>query len=214
MLPGYWPTSSAGLSPRVRGNLPHRRVAGHCARSIPACTGEPCGGSAAGVHSGVYPRVYGGTFTDNDQPVGGEGLSPRVRGNRTMRPSQARRTGSIPACTGEPCRATAGRGALEVYPRVYGGTTLLSPIKMTPAGLSPRVRGNQYRRLQSGVRARSIPACTGEPHSGRCTSGCDGVYPRVYGGTASSRKTRVASWGLSPRVRGNPSRRKGGVGFA
>ena len=32
-------------------------------RSIPACTGEPVRTLCRGVRTGVYPRVYGGTYT-------------------------------------------------------------------------------------------------------------------------------------------------------
>ena len=80
----------------------------------------------------VYPRVCGGTC---HRP----GLSPRVRGNRSVVPDM----GSIPACAGEPpttpirrsIPACAGEpGSIpacageprcrEVYPRVCGGTDM------------------------------------------------------------------------------------------
>ena len=49
----------AGLSPRVRGILVEAETDYVCARSIPACTGNP-GEAAPGWHqSAVYPRVYG-----------------------------------------------------------------------------------------------------------------------------------------------------------
>ena len=49
----------------------------------------------------------------------------------------------------------------------------------------------------------SIPACAGEPRlsTGRPTLGR--VYPRVCGGTTTSRLWPRYTWGLSPRVRGN-----------
>ena len=71
-----------GLSPRVRGN----RVAIRCRlpmrRSIPACAGELTGKASGGV-KGVYPRVCGGTEPRLGLFLGVEGLSPRVRGNRS-----------------------------------------------------------------------------------------------------------------------------------
>ena len=54
-----------GLSPRVRGNLQNRRVANILARSIPACAGEPYGGILTIVLAAVYPRVCGGTGTED-----------------------------------------------------------------------------------------------------------------------------------------------------
>ena len=112
--------------------------------------------------------------------------------------------GSIPACAGEPvCLAPDGRG---LSPRVRGNHCVIG------TGLSPRVRGN--RRCVTAYAAaeiRSIPACAGEPFPISGTSSqttsfglsprvrgnrgtgetvrCDKrqVYPRVCGGTASSR---------------------------
>ena len=71
-------------------------------------------------------------------------------------------------------------------------------------GLSPRVRGNLEGPEKSGANDGSIPACAGEP--ARPGSSCEGsrVYPRVCGGTYSTRRTPPSAFGLSPRVRGNP----------
>ena len=90
-----------GLSPRVRGN-PVEPAGGFVRqRSIPACAGEPCSGSAisSGVRvypacageprtrqrnrqsGGVYPRVCGGTTVSVGWRRMLRGLSPRVRGN-------------------------------------------------------------------------------------------------------------------------------------
>ena len=51
----------AGLSPRVRGNLPGDTNTVAVTRSIPACTGEPPASFARSEERKVYPRVYGGT---------------------------------------------------------------------------------------------------------------------------------------------------------
>ena len=50
---------------------------------------------------------------------------------------------------------------------------------------------------------RSIPACAGEPLSGRGGSIRGGVYPRVCGGTDEIDRCGPYQQGLSPRVRGN-----------
>ena len=50
-----------GLSPRVRGNRERTSNHRHRVRSIPACAGEPDGGSSRKAPTGVYPRVCGGT---------------------------------------------------------------------------------------------------------------------------------------------------------
>ena len=193
-----------GLSPRVRGN---RFVPDHQPRrrgSIPACAGEPRGQSAMRLPPRVYPRVCGGTLPARDVIAQVTGLSPRVRGNRG-RPRAGRSDGgSIPACAGEPLSTTCLTDSLRVYPRVCGGTTAVIGERPSSPGLSPRVRGNQRRRLRRGSHGGSIPACAGEPSTWWASAARSWVYPRVCGGTTRSMSRSVSDKGLSPRVRGNP----------
>ena len=72
-----------GLSPRVRGNQVGHGQPLHFPRSIPACTGEPGSQAIAGAVPRVYPRVYGGTMPRRWVFLSVNGLSPRVRGNRS-----------------------------------------------------------------------------------------------------------------------------------
>ena len=131
------------------------------------------------------------------------GLSPRARGNRWPAGLRGLCTGSIPACTGEPCICGSRSCLPPVYPRVHGGTDSPGWADAVHQGLSPRARGN--RAHDAGLRAvqGSIPACTGEPlYSVSCESPYT-VYPRVHGGTPSIAHTRSSGHGLSPRARGN-----------
>ena len=93
-----------GLSPRVRGNLVDVHHASSGDGSIPARAGEPpLTGLDRGVYA-VYPRACGGTFANITNMAQGDGLSPRVRGNRNE-VRRARHHGrSIPARAGEPQR--------------------------------------------------------------------------------------------------------------
>ena len=77
------PRPHKGLSPRVRGN--HRQATGRrcLGGSIPACAGEPSATWCCCWHPWVYPRVCGGTATERQENEAVEGLSPRVRGNRS-----------------------------------------------------------------------------------------------------------------------------------
>ena len=133
---------SAGLSPRVRGNLISLKWTDKPNGSIPACTGEPSWRRRRARPRRVYPRVYGGTVREQETGAEIPGLSPRVRGNHGHAGVSDAVGGSIPACTGEPPAPSCIRIFNWVYPRVYGGTLSayrnLAPI----AGLSPRVRGN------------------------------------------------------------------------
>ena len=114
---------------------------------------------------------------------------------------------SIPACAGEPIPERWCATAIGVYPRVCGGTGTAAHIGTSTYGLSPRVRGNHQRARADRPPRRSIPACAGEPVSHHPRGFLGKVYPRVCGGTTRAVLTGLARIGLSPRVRGNPSKR-------
>ena len=193
-----------GLSPRVRGNP---RGAGKCKareRSIPACAGEPRACEPPPVSKRVYPRVCGGTSMDNPYLSQEAGLSPRVRGNPACLLRQGPPLRSIPACAGEPSPRQHCRSHKRVYPRVCGGTKPCQRVEKYEQGLSPRVRGNPAPADCRRVLARSIPACAGEPRARPQSQPPNRVYPRVCGGTIAPSDTIRITYGLSPRVRGNP----------
>ncbi len=135
--------------------------------------------------------------------VGGSGLSPRVRGNLSIRYVCIRPSRSIPACAGEPPTWDCSRPSKWVYPRVCGGTSVCHRQDQPDLGLSPRVRGNRVPGLREVQGTGSIPACAGEPWNGTITPPPVRVYPRVCGGTAEQAGTALRGIGLSPRVRGN-----------
>ena len=98
------------------------------------------GGSCAKL--AVYPRVCGGTKSTSSPVPHSTGLSPRVRGNPPFNTLHGLLHRSIPACAGEPMIRPVASKAAVVYPRVCGGTALISQELMLAKGLSPRVRGN------------------------------------------------------------------------
>ena len=71
------------------------------------------------------------------------------------------------------------------YPRVCGGTFLFHVAQRREKGLSPRVRGNRFTEVEGNLRARTIPACAGEPSYRHQWRPAPGDYPRVCGGTSS-----------------------------
>ena len=192
-----------GLSPRVRGNRHQRRCYRSRQGSIPACAGEPSAVFDGRGGGQVYPRVCGGTAAHQLRRRAGQGLSPRVRGNRCPCPRRRRRSRSIPACAGEPSCWDRAACVYAVYPRVCGGTPEQHPPAWRLWGLSPRVRGNRDAVLFPQVALRSIPACAGEPAGLGSRRATVKVYPRVCGGTSRLRRRQSCLPGLSPRVRGN-----------
>ena len=117
-----------GLSPRGRGNRCAPSLAHASGRSIPAWAGEPLCMTTTSSSSTVYPRVGGGTSSSNSQEHVIKGLSPRGRGNRLPVPDPHIVGRSIPAWAGEPYNTWKNLRARRVYPRVGGGTYVLSRI--------------------------------------------------------------------------------------
>ncbi len=143
VMPGCQ-TGIGGLSPRVRGNPLSVELRSSKLRSIPACAGEPGRIREQGHSPAVYPRVCGGTKPVRVSDLFPWGLSPRVRGNPHSVGEYVRGKRSIPACAGEPVTPSAAIRAVEVYPRVCGGTLLTAQYLGGRDGLSPRVRGNPW----------------------------------------------------------------------
>ena len=156
----------AGLSPRVRGNLPQPNPRASQSGSIPACTGKPYAETMPERRTTVYPRVYGETQKREADAIIRTGLSPRVRGNLSECSNLVAGPGSIPACTGKPFCCPSFLNHSRVYPRVYGETTRGLGRPPKARGLSPRVRGNRYLEYSEAVCEGSIPACTGKPLKG------------------------------------------------
>ena len=154
-----------GLSPRVRGNHSHewRDVSGR--GSIPARAGEPTWLHPRRSRAKVYPRACGGTASIGSSISTSIGLSPRVRGNRSLPRNHVL--------------------FYAVYPRACGGTTGALWMPMQATGLSPRVRGNRPRCRYQNPSLRSIPARAGEPlPAAPDADASEWVYPRACGGTA------------------------------
>ena len=94
---------------------------------------------------------------------------------------------------------------MMVYPRVCGGTVAPQAISFPKFGLSPRVRGNPAGTWYAHSTGRSIPACAGEPVSGRRWAVSRRVYPRVCGGTPDSRLWPILCLGSIPACAGEPA---------
>ena len=172
-------------------------------RSIPAQVGEPLRLTFPQLPRRVYPRAGGGTLIAPPMLVSFFGLSPRRRGNRSVRPFPERAIGSIPAQAGEPPRISSIVLTPRVYPRAGGGTAPGNASTARHTGQSPRRRGNLVALAVCLVCDGSIPAQAGEPRARTTSSRATGVYPRAGGGTAYEESVELTNSGLSPRRRGN-----------
>ena len=132
------------------------------------------------------------------------GLSPRVRGNRTVLGVQRDLNRSIPARAGQPLRLPSTRQSSWVYPRACGATHHYRYLRHVLVGLSPRVRGNPRVLRILRRPCGSIPARAGQPTRPRRIATVEWVYPRACGATGPHVTPGPLHSGLSPRVRGNP----------
>ena len=176
-----------GLSPRLRGNRQLSQASGVLYGSIPAPAGEPSDRCSACSSAWVYSRACGGT-----------------------RPSATSSTpmfGSISAPAGEPSASASSSRSRPVYPRACGGTDSNQQGVGHSRGLSPRLRGNQRKVKNVSRLEGSIPAPAGEPWPPSHPQPRRTVYPRACGGTAGAGVSTLTVTGLSPRLRGNHSRR-------
>ena len=154
---------SAGLSPRLRGNLARFNAGDVRDGSIPALAGEPMPCAILTENSTVYPRACGGTGYIIETKDNGVGLSPRLRGNHEFSIFGLLYHGSIPALAGEPRRGCRTHHRCWVYPRACGGTAEGGGYRPGIEGLSPRLRGNLLESFRRSHLLRSIPALAGEP---------------------------------------------------
>ena len=132
----------SGLSPRLRGNVAAVPDKQGVNGSIPALAGERPDWKLLRLPVKVYPRACGGTSHYSKMGKVDRGLSPRLRGNGTMKIAGKERNGSIPALAGERCSVQSALHVSGVYPRACGGTLLILGFMILRVGLSPRLRGN------------------------------------------------------------------------
>ena len=93
---------SAGLSPRVWGNLIKWGQFARDFGPIPTCVGQPAQATAAGRCAAAYPHVCGATVPMPPAAHSMRGLSPRVWGNRSGYAAFITENGPIPTCVGQP----------------------------------------------------------------------------------------------------------------
>ena len=136
-----------------------------------------------------------------------QGPSPRVRGSHDSAEYYTDGRGSIPACAGEPGPSRSRPVPRAVHPRVCGGASFACTVDGCTRGPSPRVRGSLHRVGRALAVCRSIPACAGEPETGRKKRKKKKVHPRVCGGARRPRPRPINDQGPSPRVRGSQQTR-------
>ena len=170
-----------GSSPRVRGKLSVRVMAGSKIGLIPACAGKTEHLSGGCAWTWAHPRVCG-----ENQPLalygaGSEGSSPRVRGKLSPRFLEQKWGGLIPACAGK-TTALRRRSALSrAHPRVCGENYWPWVWIASCGGSSPRVRGKHGTRCFGSPIWGLIPACAGKTGYRLGQGSSTRAHPRVCG---------------------------------
>ena len=172
--------------------------------SIPAYAGDPCLYVGTAGDNKVYPRLRGGSGILALSIQASPGLSPPTRGIRIAAIGCYPPAGSIPAYAGDPRNRERAGGAVQVYPRLRGGSCPCAGIRNPCRGLSPPTRGIPRRTRSIPCAARSIPAYAGDPARHLVVHAARRVYPRLRGGSALVLTTLAARFGLSPPTRGIP----------
>ena len=194
---------SAGLSPRVRGNLAEFDPSRNPPGSIPTRAGKPQKLLIADMPGGVYPHACGETDRAGPTRPSRRGLSPRVRGNQQQIVDPRLERGSIPTRGGKPLFRHMETIHAGVYPHACGETAMRSGHVFQGPGLSPRVRGTCGKGPADQPGEGLSPRVRGKPCGASASSSLSRVYPHACGETARSARARRLVRGLSPRVRGN-----------
>ncbi len=194
---------SSGSSPRVRGD-PSRHLHGWQGEGlIPACAGRPVGFGTSRPTRRAHPRVCGATTVMRSPAVVPRGSSPRVRGDQRAGVRAHARDGLIPACAGRPLTLDESRLLVKAHPRVCGATARNAAATNPDRGSSPRVRGDHAHADDVRGARGLIPACAGRPRGRWRRRRCRRAHPRVCGATGMRPSSTRATWGSSPRVRGD-----------
>ena len=194
--------ATTGLSPQVRGTPAVKTSFQSSLRFIPAGAGNTLVRMAHGPRRSVYPRRCGEHTRSSSAMRSRAGLSPQVRGTRSIHSGNSIPKRFIPAGAGNTGFDKAGRELASVYPRRCGEHSQSSKKMYRSAGLSPQVRGTHGRGFWSVALLRFIPAGAGNTRFSGFGERVTTVYPRRCGEHNGSGRSNSSKSGLSPQVRG------------
>src|SRR5690625_7221292 len=103
-------------------------------------------------------------------------------------------------CMGPPEIHCYKPAVLGVYPHVYGATIIHFIDEPMGTGLSPCVWGHRNRSKLQTFDGGSIPLCMGPPPSTARYGRPPGVYPHVYGATATEVKNTQGQEGRDQMI--------------
>ena len=134
------------------------------------------------------------------------GSPPRVRGKVGLICPTRILMRITPACAGKRTKTFCCRRRCWDHPRVCGEKASATPLKSSPRGSPPRVRGKVGVTPRSMPDKRITPACAGKSMTGMQTCRCTRDHPRVCGEKHDSVNPSISCKGSPPRVRGKAAR--------
>ena len=170
---------------------------------IPAHAGQPSTRTSRVSTGRAYPRACGAARHWDQRPAAGWGLSPRMRGSLICMRSATTIAGPIPAHAGQPRALARKVPASRAYPRACGAARSSALMMVTPAGLSPRMRGSRRTVDDREQASGPIPAHAGQPATRTPLALFIRAYPRACGAARRPVKRSRRCLGLSPRMRGS-----------
>ena len=149
-----------------------------------------------------HPRGCGEKLASIFLRFGSVGSSPRVRGEGRGEVCMEAPGGIIPAGAGRRERRSRSRCATRDHPRGCGEKMISSLRVVRPSGSSPRVRGEGLLCAFGEALRGIIPAGAGRRPLLTSDSRLPFNHPRGCGEKTKAARNAHATWGSSPRVRG------------
>ena len=138
-----WPSTTTGISPRMRGKPDSPFGGGVGDGNIPAYAGKTVRRRQCPQHWLEHPRVCGENLKQTAAKSIRAGTSPRMRGKRLVSDRELTTKRNIPAYAGKtPTHGLSPLAAAE-HPRVCGENKPTGTWHSPVTGTSPRMRGKR-----------------------------------------------------------------------
>ena len=151
-----------GSPPRVRGKVITLHFSQSPPRITPACAGKRHKKAPKSAGTEDHPRVCGEKTKYIPLRKPNAGSPPRVRGKGYSFEFWLALIGITPACAGKSQCKHHSSDPEEDHPRVCGEKSASMPIRHSPSGSPPRVRGKVKTIAKIEAQTRITPACAGK----------------------------------------------------
>ena len=128
----------------------------------PACAGKSFTQNFVPRGLEDHPRVCGEKYTHQQHSFLTQGSPPRVRGKAFLAGAHIYHYRITPACAGKSLASFRMRTTSKDHPRVCGEKSGILWVRGIFLGSPPRVRGKDFKIIDSYIEDRITPACAGK----------------------------------------------------